>query len=129
MTPRHWEGGVALANGLGAVVLAWFTFDSIGAAGAALAWAELWSLGLLVSGIGAVVLGLVPAWRSEMTWTLTGTVMATAMIGRGLDILARVDEFAGRPELAVSIWLVMGVATAITWMVVGAMTEALEDAG
>ena len=125
--PGQWESVIAAVNGVGACVLGYYTAVSIGSAGASLAFAWLWSSLLVVSGVAAIVMGVRPSWRSELPWTLTGSLMATAMIGRGLDILWRVKEFSGRAELAVAIWLVMGVATASTFLVVGAMTEALDD--
>ena len=49
------------------------------------------------------------------------------MFGRGTDILWRISDFSGRPELAVAIWWVMAIGTFVAWLAVGAMTDALGD--
>jgi len=109
---------LAFVQGIGGIVLGVFTWATIGDAAGELSTPRLWSLLLIIGGVAALAL----VWRrSEMTWAVTGSVLSTAMFGRGIDILFNVDEFVGRPGLAVAVWLCMGAGTFAAWLAVGAM--------
>ena len=115
---------LAFVQGLGGIVLGVFTWTSVGDANGDLTVERLWPILLTIGGVAA--LGLV--WRrNETTWTVTDSVLSTGMLGRGIDILLNLNEFIGRPGLAVAIWVTMGMSTLAAWAAVGAMAGWPED--
>lgn len=109
---------LAAVQGVGGLVLGGFTWASIGDASGSLTTPRLWSLMLMIGSV--LALGLI-RHHTKTSWALAGATLSTAMLGRGIDILANLDEFVGRPGLAVAVWITMGASTFAAWVAVGAM--------
>lgn len=121
-TPEFWEAVMAVAHGIAGIVLAWFVAE---ANTGVLAWPWLWVAGLAGGGVGAALMTF-RRWRGERAWVAVGAVFSGSMIGRALDIAWHAD-YPGHSNLAIALWTFCGITTAVSWIVVGAITDSLTD--
>jgi hypothetical protein len=110
------------------MLLAYFTWVARDDGGSSLTFDEVWAALLTFGGVSAV-LTMFTWYRNDWTWALSGSMLSTAMFGRSLDIQTHVDEFSGRPGLAIAVWAILGLSTATAWLVIGAMDDALASDG
>lgn len=113
----------SLVQGTGAITLAYLiwrargsvTFDS--ALNASMAETVLLGIG------GVLALGLsIPFVKlTEWRWAVTGSTISTAMLARAADLLWNHTDFAGRVEIRMTLWAVMGISTLASWALIGSI--------
>jgi hypothetical protein len=114
----------ATQQGIGALLLGYYSWITRGDGGGELLFNELWPLMLAVGGVVALTQ---VRWRTETSWGIAPTFIVAASAGRALDIaFFSPAQFTGRPQLAIAIWTVIAIGTLTSWALVGALIGVFE---